>query len=132
MNKEKLIEAVTKEVLKRIQELSQVPSTIVGVSNRHIHLCKEDLDSLFGEGYALTKLKDLKQPGQFAAKETVTLIGPRGEIENVRILGPLRKRTQVEVSMTDSFKLGIKAPIRESGNIKGTPGIIMKGLNKSI
>ncbi|MBA4603266.1 phosphate propanoyltransferase [Thermoactinomyces sp. AMNI-1] len=132
MIEKKLIENVKSEVLRRLKEKTgnvqiQEPFTAVGVSNRHVHLRKEDLEALFGKGYKLNKLKDLKQPGQFAAKETVMLIGPEGIIENVRILGPLRSKTQVEVSLTDSYKLGIKAPVRESGDIEGTPGIVIKG-----
>lgn len=132
MEKAQLVEKITNEVLKRIKAQSNVPSTVVGVSNRHMHVSKADLECLFGKGYELTKWKDLKQPGQFAAKETVTIVGPKGAIEKVRILGPVRNRTQVEISKTDSFTLGIKAPIRESGNIKDTPGVMIKGPKQSI
>ncbi len=99
----------------------------VGISNRHIHLSKEHLEQLFGEGYVLHKQKDLKQVGQFAAEETVTLVGPKGKISNVRILGPLRKQTQVEVSRTDSYLLGIDPPIRDSGDLEGSAGITIQG-----
>jgi len=102
----------------------QVP---VGVSNRHVHLTKEDLETLFGTGYQLTVKKDLSQPGQFAAEETVDLIGPKRSIPKVRILGPVRPQTQVEISLTDSFTLGVTAPVRDSGNLEGTPGIIIEG-----
>lgn len=136
MDKAKLIERVKLEVLKRMKDPAEIaevetrgPIIAVGVSNRHIHLRKEDLEALFGKGFELNKLKDLKQPGQFAAKEMVMIIGPEGIIENVRILGPLRSMTQVEVSLTDSYRLGIKAPVRESGDIEGTPGIVIKGPN---
>lgn len=132
MVKEQLVEKITIEVLKKIKEKLLIPSTVIGVSNRHIHLSKSDLESLFGKGYELTKLKSLKQPGQFAAKETVTIVGPKGEIEKVRILGPVRNQTQVEISKTDSYTLGIKAPIRESGNIKDTPGMMIKGPKQAI
>lgn len=98
-----------------------------GVSNRHLHVSKEDLYALFGEGYELTKTKDLGQPGQYACAETVTITGPKGSFEGVRILGPVRSQTQVEVSRTDSFKLGIAAPVRESGSLKGSPGLTIKG-----
>ena len=99
----------------------------VGISNRHLHLSKKDLESLFGNGYELTVMKDLCQPGQYAAQETVTLVGPKGELEKVRVLGPVRSATQVEVSMTDSFKLGIKAPVRESGDLKTAPSLRIRG-----
>jgi putative phosphotransacetylase len=99
----------------------------VGVSNRHVHLTQTDLEILFGTGYNLTVKKDLSQPGQFAAEETVDLIGPKRSIPKVRILGPVRPQTQVEISLTDSFTLGLTAPVRDSGNLKGTPGIIVKG-----
>lgn len=99
----------------------------VGVSNRHIHLSQEDLERLFGPGYQLRKQKDLKQYGQFAAEETVTLIGPKGKISNVRILGPVRKQTQVEISRTDSYVLGVDPPIRDSGDLAGSEGITIRG-----
>lgn len=101
----------------------------VGVSNRHIHLTREHVDLLFGKDYQLTKLKDLSQPGQFAAKETVTLLGPKGFIHNVRILGPERNESQVEISKTDGFVLGVHPPVRLSGDIEGTPGITVIGPN---
>lgn len=118
---------IVQEVVKRIKELEEQPYVPVGVSNRHLHLSKADLEVLFGVGYELTKMKDLKQPGQFAANETVTIVGPKGEIKNVRILGPVRNLTQLEVSLTDGFKLGINAPVKESGKISGTPGITLVG-----
>lgn len=99
----------------------------IGVSNRHIHLAKDDLAALFGENYDLILQKELTQPGQFAAKETVTLEGPKGTLENVRILGPLRKITQAEISVTDCYKLGIKPVIRDSGQHEGTPGLKIIG-----
>lgn len=99
----------------------------VGVSNRHIHLKLEHLETLFGKGYSLTKYKDLTQRGQFAAEESVTLASCKSSIENVRILGPVRKDTQVELSLTDCFKLGITAPVKESGDIDQTPGIVVIG-----
>ncbi len=100
----------------------------VGVSNRHIHLTKADLATLFGEGYELTPLKDLSQPGQYACKEVLTIVGPSlRPIENVRVLGPLRSKSQVEISATDSYVLKVKPPVRESGNIAGSAGIRIIG-----
>ena len=99
----------------------------IGVSNRHIHLSKEDLLALFGKNYALTLQKELSQPGQFAAKETVTLVGPKGTLEKVRILGPVRNKTQAEISATDCYKLGIKPVIRDSGQHVETPGLRIIG-----
>lgn len=99
----------------------------VGVSGRHIHLSQADLEALFGAGYELTPIKDLSQPGQFAAKETVTLVGPKGVIERVRVLGPVRAQTQVEVLAGDTFKLGVPACVRMSGKLDGTPGVTLSG-----
>ncbi|WP_418723753.1 phosphate propanoyltransferase [Dysosmobacter sp.] len=99
----------------------------VGVSNHHVHLSQKDMDTLFGPGYSLTKMKDLSQPGQFACRETVTIVGPRGAIEHVRVLGPVRTQTQVEILCGDGFKLGISAPLRMSGDLSGTPGITIVG-----
>ncbi|MCB8817787.1 phosphate propanoyltransferase [Desulfosporosinus shakirovi] len=110
-------------------DLSSIP---VGISNRHIHLSQVDLETLFGAGYQLTKTKDLSQPRQYACKETLILAGPKGTIEKVRILGPARKETQVEILLADCFKLGITAPVRSSGDLQGTPGITLIGPKGSI
>lgn len=99
----------------------------IALSNRHIHLSQKDLESLFGKGYELKKLKDLSQPGQYASQETVDAVGPKGEIKGIRILGPVREETQMEISISDSFKLGIKAEIRNSGETKETPGLKLIG-----
>lgn len=99
---------------------------MVETSARHIHLSREHLDILFGEGYELTNKKDLSQPGQFACAEKVTVVGPKGEM-TMSILGPLRKASQVEVALTDARKLGITALIRESGDIEGTNGCKLVG-----
>lgn len=104
------------------------PLTVsVGVSGRHVHLSQEDLEALFGADYELTPIKELSQPGQFAAKETVTLVGPKGVIERVRVLGPVRPSTQVEVLRGDTFKLGVPACVRMSGKLEGTPGVTLAG-----
>ena len=99
---------------------------LVETSARHVHLSKKDLEILFGEGYTLTNKKDLSQPGQFACAEKVTVVGPKGETK-MSILGPTRNATQVEVSLTDARSLGIKAEIRESGDIEATAGCKLVG-----
>lgn len=104
--------------------LLEVP---VGVSGRHVHLTKEHFQILFGPGQELTKIRDLVQPGEFAAKETVTIVGPKGVLEKVRIIGPLRSYSQVELSRTDSFKLGVNPPVRDSGDHHNSPGCVLIG-----
>lgn len=99
----------------------------VGISNRHIHLSKTDLEELFGKGYELNPLKDLSQPGQYACKEMVTICGPKGAIEKVRVLGPVRNQTQAEILAGDCFKLGVKGKVRLSGKLAGTTGITIVG-----
>lgn len=100
----------------------------VGVSNRHIHLNQADLQTLFGAGYELTPFKDLSQPGQYACKELLTIVGPSlRPIENVRVLGPLRSKSQVEISATDSYVLKVKPPVRESGNLVASASITIIG-----
>ncbi|MCI7085526.1 MAG: phosphate propanoyltransferase [bacterium] len=99
---------------------------MVETSARHIHVTKEVLETLYGKGATLTNKKDLSQPGQFACVEKVTVVGPRGEMA-MSILGPERSATQVEIALTDARKLGIAAPVRESGDIEGTPGCKLVG-----
>jgi putative phosphotransacetylase len=99
----------------------------IGISNKHLHLSEKDLATLFGEGYKLTSYKDLVQPGQYAANEQVDICGPKGSFKNIRIIGPTRPQTQVEISMTDARALGIDPPVRESGKLEGTPGVKIKG-----
>lgn len=99
----------------------------IGVSNRHVHLKEEDLYILFGHGKVLENYRDLKQPGQFACKEVVTIKTEKGSIENVRVLGPVRSYTQVEISKTDAYKLGLNPPVRESGDIIGSAPISIIG-----
>ena len=93
---------------------------IVETSARHVHVTQEDLETLFGKGYVLTKKKDLSQPGQYACEERVTVVGSKKELAGVSILGPCRKATQVELSLTDARSIGVAAPIRESGDIAGS------------
>ncbi|MFH1358600.1 MAG: phosphate propanoyltransferase [archaeon] len=100
---------------------------LIEVSGRHVHLSKEDVDKLFGKGYKLNNIKNLSQPGNYAAKEKVSLINGNKRFDDVRILGPPRGRTQVELSKTDSIYLGLKAPVKLSGDYKNTPGIKIKG-----
>jgi putative phosphotransacetylase len=99
----------------------------IEISARHVHLAKEDLERLFGQGYQLKFLKKLSQADEFAAQETLTVVGPKAKIENVRIIGPIRDRTQVEISRTDGFKLGDIPPLRVSGDVIGSSPIILVG-----
>ena len=132
------IEAIVKQVLSNMDNTKACDcdnakcnndgTVPVGVSNRHIHLCREDVETLFGKGYQLTQFKDLSQPGQYACKEVLTIIGPSMRpIENVRVLGPERKASQVEISATDSYVLKVKPPVRESGKIKDSAPIRIVG-----
>ena len=131
-------EVLMQALLKAVQEASKenvasnATGVPVGISNRHIHLSQADLDQLFGAGYQLTPMKELSQPGQFACKETVTICGPKGAIEKVRVLGPVRKETQIEIVAGDCFKLGVKAPAKLSGDLAGTPGITVVGPKGSV
>ncbi len=108
------------------------PRIPIETSARHIHISKEDFEALFGEGKELTFVKELSQPGQYVAAEKLAVIGPKGQFERVSILGPFRSRTQVEISVTDTRKLGLPAVIRQSGDIAGTPGCILAAGDKQI
>ncbi len=99
---------------------------LVETSARHIHLTEEAVSILFGEGHTLTKKKDLSQPGQFACEEKVEVVGPKGSLK-MSVLGPTRKANQVEVSMSDARTLGLTAPVRESGDVAKTPGVLLRG-----
>src|SRR5438309_8133600 len=114
-----IVEGLVRDVvLQRTGRRSQAPQLVVDASARHMHLCREHVDALFGKGYELTIHKELYQPGNYAANETVTLIGPRSRlISNLRILGPLRDKSQIELAFTDAISLGIDAPVRISGDI---------------
>ena len=125
------IEAIVKKIVSEMDVPAAKADDLtipVGISNRHIHLSREDLDTLFGAGYELTPIKDLSQPGQYACKEQLTIIGPSMRpIEGVRVLGPIRKESQVEISVTDSFVLKVKPPVRESGSLVGSAPITIIG-----
>lgn len=123
-----IVKKVISEMNNDAPSISASNEIPVGISNRHIHLTKEDMETLFGKGYELTPIKDLSQPGQYACKETLTLIGPSMRaIEGVRVLGPLRKKSQVEISVTDSFVLKVKPPVRESGKTEDSAPITIIG-----
>lgn len=122
------LEELVRRILGGMEAESGEELVPVGVSNRHIHLTKEHVEALFGTGYELTPYKDLSQPGQYACKELCTLVGPSMRpIENVRVLGPIRSKSQVEISATDSYVLKVKPPVRESGNIAGSAPITIVG-----
>lgn len=110
-------------------DLYKIP---VGISGRHIHLSQKDLDTLFGKGYELTPIKNLSQPGQFACKETLTIAARKGCIEKVRIIGPVRGQSQVEILRADAFKLGVKPVLRLSGDLENSPGVTIIGPKGSI
>ncbi|TMI64660.1 MAG: acetate/propionate family kinase [Bacteroidetes bacterium] len=121
------LRSLSRSYLKQIVKTRQKEQFLIEVSAHHIHLAQEDVEALFGKGHQLTKKSDLSQPGQFACEEQLNIIGPKGTIGRVRVLGPTRKETQVEISMTEQFKLGIHPPIRESGDLQDTPGCILEG-----
>ncbi|MCR4890587.1 MAG: phosphate propanoyltransferase [Lachnospiraceae bacterium] len=126
MNQEQLAELVASKVCTKLADISRylVP---IGVSNRHVHVTNETFAILFGPDAVMTKKGDVKQPGQFAANECVAVVGPKGQFDKVRILGPARRFNQVEVSKTDCFKLGVKPFVRLSGDLDGTPGVTLIG-----
>jgi putative phosphotransacetylase len=99
----------------------------IGISNKHLHLSDADLAALFGAGHKLTLKKELKQPGQFAAEELVDVVGPKGTLKGIRVLGPTRKESQVELAMTDARTIGLQLPVRESGVLDGSPGVKLIG-----
>ena len=125
---ERIVRQVALEYLGREQNAA-APGLTVQASSRHMHVCREDMDILFGPGSELTFDRPLFQEGNFAAKETVTIVGPRSRlISNLRILGPMRKQSQVELAFTDAIMLGFNdLPVRLSGNIGGTPGAVIIG-----
>jgi propanediol utilization protein len=124
-----IVEDIIKKVMAQMGEVRTESAAACGdgipveLSGRHVHLCDEDIRQLFGA--PLTHVKELSQPGQYLCKERVRLIGPSGVIDNVAVLGPARPRSQVELSLTDARILGMKAPVRQSGDVAGTPGIVL-------
>ena len=116
----KVIEEIVINTVKKLMAEKDAPNRVpLGVSNKHLHLTQEHVEILFGKGHQLTNMKDVKQPGQFACEECVKIIGPKGEFPKVRVLGPARNETQIELSMTDARTLGVNVPIRESGKLEG-------------
>lgn len=131
MDKSTIKKEITRLVLEELkdsgllhQDYSKVP---VSISARHVHLSREDLDTLFGKGYELTVNRYISQPGQFASNEKVTLISEKGKIQNVRVLGPIRGKTQVELAKSETRLLGIEAVVKNSGDLENTPGLILEG-----
>ena len=114
------------------EEIVRLLTLEMEASGRHIHLSRAHVDARFGVGYKLTPVKDLSQPGQFACKERVTLVGPKGELKNVVVLGPERSESQVEISLTDAVSLGITPPVRQSGDVAGTPGLTVRNGERMI
>lgn len=138
VDKASLIEDIRRLVVEELKKYQTCPISNlreyvpVSISARHVHLQKEHVEILFGKGYQLTKYKDISQPGQYACNEKVTLKGPKGMIENVRVLGPVRNQTQVEISRTDARKLGIDPPVRASGDLQGSAPITIIGTKGKI
>jgi acetate kinase len=118
---------IARETAAALRPASSAARLPVAVSARHVHPSAETLAALFGPGARLVPLRDLRQPGTFAAEQTVSVIGPKGRIDGVRVLGPLRRRTQIELSRTDSFVIGVDAPVRDSGDLAGTPRVMLEG-----
>ena len=126
------LRTLSRSYITRVLEAQKQQPFLVEVSAHHIHLTQEHVEALFGKGHQLTKHADLSQPGQYACKEQLTIVGPKGRIERVRVLGPTRKYTQIEIAMTEQFKLGVHPPIRESGDIADTPGCTLEGPTGSV
>jgi acetate kinase len=126
------LRALSRSYLTHVLEAQRQEPFLVEVSAHHIHLTQEHVEALFGPGHQLTKHADLSQPGQYACKEQLAIVGPKGRIERVRVLGPARKYTQIEIAMTEQFRLGVHPPIRESGDIAETPGCTLEGTAGSV
>lgn len=121
------LRAIERNTLLLEAKAEETPAIPVEISAHHVHLSQADVEALFGPGHQLTPMHELSQPGQYACEEKVHLVGPKGRIANVRVLGPTRKETQVEIAMTEQFKLGVQPPIRQSGDLAGTPGLTLEG-----
>jgi acetate kinase len=131
-DEERMIARKTLHALGRVMTAEQMRMlgsrpVPISISAHHVHLKQSDFELLFGQGKTMTPKSELSQPGQFSCRETVNLVGPKGKVRSVRILGPARKESQVEISRTEEFQLGIDAPVRESGDLEGTPGITIEG-----
>jgi acetate kinase len=126
------LRALSRSYIVRVLEAQKWQPFLVEVSAHHIHLTQEHVEALFGKGHQLTKHADLSQPGQYACKEQLTIVGPKGRIERVRVLGPARKYTQIEIAMTEQFKLGVAPPIRESGDVADAPGCTLESPTGSV
>ena len=126
------LRALSRSYLTRVFEAQKSEPFLIEVSAHHIHLSQEHVEALFGPGHQLTRQSDLSQPGQFACQEQLTIVGPKGRVERVRVLGPARKYTQIEIAMTEQFKLGIHPPIRESGDLCNTPGCTLESTAGSV
>jgi len=131
-NEERMIATKTAAVAAGVKKVRSPGPIPIAVSGRHIHLDRAAMDVLFGEGSELTEYKPLSQPGQYASEERLAIVGPRDRIERVRVLGPLRRACQVEISRTDEFKLGVDAPVRHSGKVKGSAPITLEGPNGAL
>jgi acetate kinase len=123
---------LSRSYITRVLEAQKQKPFLVEVSAHHIHLTQEHVEALFGKGHQLEKHADLSQPGQYACKEQLTIVGPKGRIERVRVLGPTRKYTQIEIALTEQFKLGVHPPVRESGDIADTPGCTLESPTGSV
>ncbi len=121
------LRAIERNALLLEAKADEAPAIPVEISAHHVHLSQADVEALFGPGHQLTPMHELSQPGQYACEEQVHLVGPKGRIAKVRVLGPTRKETQVEIAMTEQFKLGVQPPIRQSGDLAGTPGVTLEG-----
>lgn len=133
---DKQVDFIVEELLKRMSKITDDKKSedtiLVEASGKHVHLSQEHVEMLFGKGYKLKKVRELSQPGQYLCEEKVMIIGPKGVLNKVAVLGPARKDTQVEVSLSDAVSIGIKAPVRMSGDVKGSAGAVIATANSAI